>query len=590
MHKTVLTFIIAIAAVVTLPCPAQADAFDDMYNEYIRLFNLKDKRQEFYDMSERVKDYYLDHDNLYDYYQICANEAIYESDHNNPHLAIRKSIEIFNEMKDKGYNGLNLVYLSLGNIYESCGSQRVAEHYYQEAIDHTNDHDDRLAMDAFSRMANLLKIHDPARAKEWNAKYAYISNKYPAYHQVYLLVNAVIAFAENNREEFIIARDSFTTYANLHPDLQNYGEKTIHIIDNFYDGNTEEALKQLDEGDSELGEIATHEMRILIYQTLGMDHEALLAAKRRALCVDSLNASLQLHNIHEMATEAALAKARSDADSEQMRMLTIVLVLSFLLIVTLAVYNYRRKKDREEMAERNEQLKTALSMAEESDKMKMEFVRSVSHEIRTPLNAITGFSEIIVTPGMDLTEEEQQDLVSRIHHNVKAITDIVDEMLRTAERGSTDYYPKSNSILCNQFFSQLLYSYRDKVSSSIELRYTTNVINRFSIQSNENGLSQILNHLIDNAIKFTESGFIELNCQQNEKNELVVSLSDTGRGIPKDQQDKIFEQFYKGDSFQQGIGLGLTVSKKIAQKLGGDLVLDPTYTGGSKFVLTLSIE
>ena len=68
-----------------------------------------------------------------------------------------------------------------------------------------------------------------------------------------------------------------------------------------------------------------------------------------------------------------------------------------------------------------------------------------------------------------------------------------------------------------------------------------------------------------------------------------VSISDTGKGISKEKQDKIFEGFYKEDSFQQGIGLGLTVSKKIAHKLGGDLTLDTSYTGGARFVLSLPL-
>ena len=89
---------------------------------------------------------------------------------------------------------------------------------------------------------------------------------------------------------------------------------------------------------------------------------------------------------------------------------------------------------------------------------------------------------------------------------------------------------------------------------------------------------------------FTSKGYIELHCEESpDKKHLLISVTDTGSGIMPEEQDKIFEQFFKADAFSQGIGLGLTVSKKIAQKLGGDLILDKTYTQGSRFILSLPI-
>ena len=86
-------------------------------------------------------------------------------------------------------------------------------------------------------------------------------------------------------------------------------------------------------------------------------------------------------------------------------------------------------------------------------------------------------------------------------------------------------------------------------------------------------------------------GFIRLHCEKSDDEKmLLVSLTDSGCGITEEQRSKIFESFYKADMFEQGIGLGLTVSRKIAQKLGCDLTLDETYTEGARFVLSLPIE
>ena len=157
---------------------------------------------------------------------------------------------------------------------------------------------------------------------------------------------------------------------------------------------------------------------------------------------------------------------------------------------------------------------------------------------------------------------------------MQAITKIVDEMLQMAERGSSDFYPKTGAIYPNQFLSKIIYSQRNNVRPDIELLYTTKVINRFSIHTNQEGVRKIIDHLLSNAIKFTDKGFIELHCELSpDQKHVLISVTDPGRGIEQEKQEKIFEQFYKADMFQQGIGLGLTVSKKIARKLGGDLIL-----------------
>lgn len=584
---------IVVLALCTLPSFAAVDEnIDKLYNKYVDCYTHQHKEKEFYALSDQLKKYYQKTDQLGSYYKIEMNEAIYLSEHNNPHQGIKKSIEVLNNMKENSFNGLNLVYLSLGTIFESCGNQSIAMHYYQEAIDHTNDHDDRLTIDAYSRMAGLLKLTNPTEASKWNQKYQFLSIEFPSYHHIYLFTEAVIAFAKNNKAAFLAAQKAYFDYREQHSELDNYGVKTMNIMDLTFKGNYKEALQILDSSsnDAELTEITKHDLRQNIYQIQGNLTDAFEEMKKRAWCSDSLMAKLQLHNLQDMATEAQLVKTQKDAAANRMRMMTIILLLAAALIILLAVFNYLRQKSRQNLAEKNEQLKHALSMAEESDKMKTEFVRSVSHEIRTPLNAIMGFADVITTPGLELPEVDRQDLINRINDNTKAITRIVDDMLHASELSSTDYYANEDSILLNQFLSQELYSYRDKVTSKIELIYTTSIINRFTLNSNKKGLEQILTHLIDNAVKFTQSGTIELNCRQSNRGEIVISLTDTGCGIAKDQQEKIFENFYKVDYFQQGIGLGLSVSKKIAQKLGGDLTLDPDYTNGTRFVLTLPIS
>lgn len=269
-------------------------------------------------------------------------------------------------------------------------------------------------------------------------------------------------------------------------------------------------------------------------------------------------------------------------------MYTITIVFFIIIIVLLSAWVYYFRRTRQDLKEKNEQLSTALAMAEESERMKTEFVRSVSHEIRTPLNAISGFNEILNNADMTLSAEERQDLLDRIKKNMNDITNIVDEMLHMAEQTSNSYSMNSTSIYCNQFLTPLIYDHREKVNGGIELLYKSKLINRDTLYTDPEGLRQIIDQLVHNAIKFTQRGFIELACEYSEDRQWVlISVTDSGRGITKEQQEMIFTPFHKADSFQQGIGLGLSVSKKIAQKLGGDLTLDTDYTEGARFILKL---
>ena len=164
-------------------------------------------------------------------------------------------------------------------------------------------------------------------------------------------------------------------------------------------------------------------------------------------------------------------------------------------------------------------------------------------------------------------------------------------MLYLSEKESSVYYAKNDQMLCNKILSELIYSYRGKVSPFVELIYNTKVINRFTINTNQEAVVTIVDHLIQNAIKFTNKGSITLSCRSTDNEEMLeISVTDTGRGIKPEMRKQIFEQFIKEDRFQQGMGLGLTVSRKMAQKLGGDIVLDESYTKGSRFLLTLPVS
>ena len=563
---------------------------DSIYKVYLQLYSSFGKSKEFYKTSAQLAEYYRTHDDVDNFYKVQCNEVLYDIEHDQSYLAVEKANKMLKRMKEEGYEKYGMVYVALGMVFESRGLSRMAEHFYHEAI--SDDNDELMTIGIYSRLANLLKFSRPDEANKWNEKYAESSRQHPHYRQAYLFLKAIIAFIKDDQEAYEKASKVYQQYHEQNKEqLDEYGQLTIRCMNEAHQGHYEEAIDLLRLPNPDIDNIGRHDLRICVYRMAGQYDQALRQSMLRAQYVDSLNADMLFRNLNQIQAETGVVKLQAEANSRQLKMLYLVLVLAGIIILMLIIYTVLRRRAQDSMAQKNEQLRMALSMAEESDKMKTEFVRNVSHEIRTPLNAINGFNEIINNNSFELNQEERTELINRIKNNVQAITNIVDEMLQMAERGSSDFYPKTGYLYPNHFLADLIYSQRNHVNSNIELYYTTKVINRFSIHTNQDGVKKIIDHLLSNAIKFTTQGFIELHCEEApDKKHVLITLTDTGCGIAPEKQEKIFEQFYKVDMFQQGIGLGLTVSKKIARKLGGDLVLDNNYTDGARFILSLPIE
>ena len=109
--------------------------------------------------------------------------------------------------------------------------------------------------------------------------------------------------------------------------------------------------------------------------------------------------------------------------------------------------------------------------------------------------------------------------------------------------------------------------------------------------TNRREVEKILNHLLDNAFKFTREGDVTLRCYLNELEQMVCfSVTDTGCGVKEGEEEKIFENFYKVDVYKEGVGLGLPLSRRVARQLGGSVELDSTHKPGSCFILKLPLE
>ena len=591
LRRILLTTIITLLPILATNAEEKVDSvFESLYNQFFNLYSDKDKEKEFYEVSNKFQEYLLSQGKTFAYYKIRFNEVLYATEHNQTYQAIKKANLMMDDMKNDGIKKYDLVYSALGNIFESRGNVRMARHYYMEALNYAQKEDTAEVSGIYPRMASLLMLIEPDEAMKWNEKFKASTDGYPPYHKVYLTIRGIIHFTKNEKQAFLNDYKEFEDFCTKHPDLDDYGKYPMEVIKLAYEGKSQEALDKLKMTTTDLTEIDRYNMAIIIYQLIGEKGEAIKVANQRAYVRDSLNSDMLFDNLNEINVEMNVAKMKQEAAETHIRYFTILSGLLLLVILILIFWIIARRKARKQLIKKNEQLKEALSMAEEANKMKASFIRNITHEIRTPLNAINGFTQLLNNPNFELNEEEKATMTSTIKKNVDNITQIVDEILQVADKESKSVYAKNDTINCCQFLHEMIEKYQSEVSFGVTMDCSSNIGKNFTIKTNETALRRIVCHLLDNAVKFTEKGSIHISCElEAEQNAIRISVTDTGIGIPEDKQEQIFERFYKVDSFSKGIGLGLSVSRMIAQKLGGNLVLDSSYKEGSRFVVTIPI-
>jgi len=243
-----------------------------------------------------------------------------------------------------------------------------------------------------------------------------------------------------------------------------------------------------------------------------------------------------------------------------------------------------------ERMELMEELYHAKEKAEESDRLKTSFLHNISHEIRTPMNGIVGFSNLLTQPGIKQEEVSEYNSIINSCSNqlLSIITDIVS--IATLEAGQEKVREVKTNV--NEIFHVVYHQLVSRaVEKSLKLGFTTSLPDsRAEILADETKLNQVLTNLINNAIKFTEKGEIQLSYTL-EENQLKFCVEDSGIGIPEEMQDIIFDRFRQVNittsSNFGGTGLGLSISKSYVELMGGRIWLDSKAREGTRFYFTI---
>ena len=543
---------------------------DSMHNA----FNTGDSTR-FFKAVGALEDYLLEQDDLHAYYTQRCNEIIFFLNRQDVFEAYKRATALSRELTERKldkemYMAVNM----MGHIYRYSGNKETAKECFWDVIHRMEQEGYTESIPPiYMNLVNIYMDEDPAEALR--------------------LIDRALAIAQSGSPERVFDIEARRTlaYYNLRDTtrfLEGYnryregvaeGLTSVHgrrldIDYQVYLGHFDEALSLARQNTDD-----PYETMAEIYATAGRWKEAYDALKLGAAESDSINSIILSSSMQGIQNELRVYETQRHAARIWFYSLAIIAILLLLLVVALVyIVQSRRRHLRE--------LKVAYQRVVDSDKMKTAFIQNVSHEVRTPLNIISGFAQVIANQEYHISPDERSHIAHAVIHNTRIITTMIDEVL---EMSVSD--PANASLLplkCDEELSRLVDEFRRETHrDDSQLGYRCLLPADFTIQATPNLLRRIVTPLIDNALKFCPDGPVTITAEVRD-NRLQVAVEDTGCGIPAEDVQRIFDRFVKLDDFKEGLGLGLTFSRTLARRAGGDVVLDTDYgPKGARFVVTL---
>lgn len=247
-------------------------------------------------------------------------------------------------------------------------------------------------------------------------------------------------------------------------------------------------------------------------------------------------------------------------------------------IIEIISINY----DITELKRTEEMLVKARDKAEASDRLKSAFLANMSHEIHTPLNAIVGFSSLLTSTESAAEKELYNSLIG---HNNKLLLNLINDVIDLSKIESGYLELRPDWVNLTELLDESVAEYVHQVPSGVEL-LTNYPAHDSLVELDSLRIKQILSNFLSNALKNTATGHVEVFYEVDHQS-VRIGVKDTGRGIPQNMLEKIFERFEKLDSFAQGAGLGLSICKLIVEKMNGRVLVDSQLGIGTTFVIEL---
>ncbi len=473
------------------------------------------------------------------------------------------ALKIFTNIKDS--LSIATMYLNLGSLYEDQGGFTRSLDYYNKALGIflKENYKFGIAYSYFSLGSVSKKTGQLDRAI--------------SFLQSSLEYSRMISLLENEADCHRLLAEVYAglgAYANAYGEMKDYEQ----LHDSLYNENVQEQIAELE----------------LRYKTQLKDTE-----------IESLK------NEREQAVKDMIRRTIA---------LTSIVTLTLIVIVISVYYSRSLKKSNERLTreveertraekellnikesleervkERTHELEKAKIKAEESDRLKSAFIANMSHEIRTPLNAITGFSGLMLRD--DISTEKKVEYNDQIIKNNRILVNMIEDLIDTSkiESGSLQLHPSpvNPGHILNQLKEPIFENMAKKNKPFIEVIQEKTSTKTSTIYADPVRLQQVLWHLLDNAVKFTNQGSIRYGCYENH-NHMIFYVNDTGIGIPEDAREVIFEKFRQLDETSRrkygGTGLGLYYAQKIAEVMRGRIWFESKKEGGSIFYFSVPLN
>lgn len=240
----------------------------------------------------------------------------------------------------------------------------------------------------------------------------------------------------------------------------------------------------------------------------------------------------------------------------------------------------------------NKELKIAIEKSKRANKLKTAFLTNMSHEIRTPMNGIIGFSEQLINS--DEHDKVRDKYITYIRQSCNDLLHIIDDILDISMIEANEMVAKPENFYIRDLFRELNERYKLEMTANfpnLTLHFIESADAVLKVNTDKKLLHKILSHLVDNALKFTEKGHVEVGCYLKDRSDLVFYVKDTGIGIEASKLDIIFDNFRQGDDTITrnfgGNGLGLPICKGLVMLLGGEIWVKSEFMAGSTFFFSI---
>ena len=523
----------------------------------------------------------LQQQDIHAYYTQRCNEIVFLLNRQRVFEAYKLATQLSKELTEKKldkemYMAVNM----MGHIYRYCGNKEKAKQCFWEVIRRMEQEGYIESLPPiYMNLVNIVMGENPEEALR--------------------LIDQAMAIARDRSPDRVFDIETRRTVAYYTLDdskkfLEGYrrykegeaqGLSSVHgrRLETYYQaqiGNIDEALKLAAESEDDPFETMAD-----IYARAGRWQEAFEALKKGAAESDSINSILLSGSMQGMSDELRVYEAEREVNRLWFYGMT---AFSFLLLLLVLALVYIVQARRRHLG----QLQKAYQRVLEADQMKTEFLQNVSHEVRTPLNIISGFAQVLANPDYSVSDEERRHIAEAMTHNTSLITTMVDEVLDLANSDHESAAVVAKEVQCNTLLRKVVEEFgKNNVHIKNAVGLESTLDDAFTVKTQENLVRRILLQLLDNARKNIpqKDGRIFVHAAVSDS-QLSVSVEDNGSGIPLDKAEHVFERFVKLDTFKEGLGLGLTFSRAMARRLGGDVVLDTSYAGpGARFVLTLPL-